>query len=110
MVILPADSGAARAALSTLSSSSKLLPDLLNGFLATGFAEANKNRLVAAARDHAEAQARNLIGDLQSDVNQSAKSTLEAIAKGFAALQVSFEFDGSPTVDLNVGMASDVAA
>ncbi|MBQ1783983.1 MAG: DUF4230 domain-containing protein [Gammaproteobacteria bacterium] len=87
-----------------------LLPDLLNGFLATGFAEADKNRLVAAARDHAEAQARNLISDLQSDVNQSAKSTLEAIAKGFAARQVSFEFDGSPTVDLNVGMASDVAA
>lgn len=87
-----------------------LLPDLLNGFVSAGFGEEDKNRLVAAARDHAEAQALGLIGDLQSDVNQSAKTTLGAIAKGFGASQVSFEFDGSPAVDLNVGMAGEVAA
>lgn len=87
-----------------------LVPDLLNGFLSAGFTEEDKNRLVAAARNHAEQQALKLIQDLQSDVHQSAKTTLEAIAKGFAAQQVSFEFAGSATVDLNVGMASAVAA
>ncbi len=87
-----------------------LVPDLLNGFLSAGFTEEDKNRLVAAARDHAEQQALKLIEDLQSDVHQSAKTTLEAIAKGFAAQQVSFEFAGSATVDLNVGLASAVSA
>lgn len=87
-----------------------LVPDLLNGFFSSGFSEDEKNRLVAAARDHAESQARQLIDNLQSEVHQSAKNTLEAIAKGFGAHQVSFEFDGDATVDLNVGVARDVAA
>jgi len=87
-----------------------LVPDLLNGFFSAGFTEEEKNRLVAAARAHAEQQARELIDDLQSDVRQSAKNTLEAIAKGFGARQVSFAFDGGEALDLNVGMATSVAA
>lgn len=87
-----------------------LLPDLLNGFLSAGFDEADKNRLVAAARGHAEAQAAKLIDDLQSEVHRSAKRTLEALAKGFGARHVSFAFDNSPVVDLNVGIAQAVRA
>lgn len=87
-----------------------LVPDLLNGFLSAGFAEDDKNRLVAAARSHAEAQAKELIASLQSDVRGSAKTTLEAIAKGFGIERLHFEFDGSSVVDLNVGMAQQLAA
>lgn len=87
-----------------------LVPDLLNGFLSAGFTEEDKNHLVAAARSHAETQARELIQNLQSDVRNSAKTTLEAIAKGFGIERLHFEFDGSNIVDLDVGMANKVAA
>jgi hypothetical protein len=87
-----------------------LLPDLLNGFLSAGFDENDKNRLVAAARGHAEVQATNLIQDLNSEVHRSAKHTLSAIAKGFGAQHVSFEFAPSTVVDLNVGIAQAVQA
>lgn len=87
-----------------------LVPDLLNGFLSAGFTEDDKNRLVAAARSHAEAQARELIANLQSDVRASARTTLEAIAKGFGIAELQFEFDSSTVVDLNVGMAQKLAA
>jgi hypothetical protein len=87
-----------------------LLPDLLNGFLSAGFDENDKNRLVAAARGHAEVQAAALIKDLNSEVHRSAKHTLSALAKGFGAQHVSFEFEPSTVVDLNVGMAQAVQA
>lgn len=87
-----------------------LLPDLLNGFLTAGFDEADKNRLIAAARGHAEAQAAKLIDNLQSEVHRSAKRTLEALAKAFGARHVSFVFDTSNVVDLNVDMAQAVSA
>ncbi len=87
-----------------------LLPDLLNGFLSAGFDEADKNRLVTAARGHAEAQAAKLIDNLQSEVHRSAKRTLDALAKAFGARHVSFVFDTSNVVDLNVEVAQAVQA
>jgi hypothetical protein len=69
-----------------------LLPDLLNGFLPSGFSEADKNRLVADARSHAEQQAKQLIRNLESDVQASAKRTLESIAHSLAVKKVDFEF------------------
>ncbi|MFH0908983.1 MAG: DUF4230 domain-containing protein [bacterium] len=81
-----------------------LLPDLLNGFLADGFTEEDKNRLVAAAKHHAEAQARALIGNLQSEVQTSAKATLQSLARAFGVDTVLIEFvsDAEPAITVNV--------
>jgi hypothetical protein len=69
-----------------------LLPDLLNGFLPSGFSEEDKNRLVADARSHAQQQAKQLIKNLETDVQASAKRTLESIAHSLGAKKVDFEF------------------
>ena len=58
-----------------------LLPDLLNGFLGNGFSEEDKNKLVDAAKNHAEKQALELINNIQSEVQKSAKSTFTRTAK-----------------------------
>jgi hypothetical protein len=79
-----------------------LLPDLLSGFLPSGFSENDKNRLVADARSHAEGQAKQLIETLESDVQASARRTLESIAHSLGAKQVEFEFMKSVEPDLKV--------
>ncbi|MCK4412292.1 MAG: DUF4230 domain-containing protein [Candidatus Eisenbacteria sp.] len=80
-----------------------LLPDLLRGFLAGGFSEENRNRLVAAAKSHAEEQARQLIGNLESEVENSAKATLESISRAFGAEEVRFVFQKGGGLDLDIG-------
>ena len=87
-----------------------LLPDLLNGFLSGGFSEADKNRLIAAAKGHAEQQALALIGDHQSDVQNSARTTLKSISKAFGAEDVEFEFQPQGEIKLDVGMAGRLVA
>ena len=69
-----------------------LLPDLLNGFLSGGFSEEDKNKLVDAAKRHAKNQALELIDNIQSEVQKSAKSTLESISRAFGATRIDFEF------------------
>ncbi len=74
-----------------------LLPDLLNAFSNVGFGEEEKNRLVEAAKGHAEEQAREMIGNLKNEVENSARQTLELICKALGARQVSFQFsEGEP--------------
>jgi hypothetical protein len=87
-----------------------LLPDLLNGFLSGGFSEADKNRLVAAAKEHAARQAVELIGNLQSEVQNSAKATLSSIGKAFGAQNMAFEFMPQGKIELAIGMAGPLAA
>jgi hypothetical protein len=83
-----------------------LLPDLLNGFLGGGFTEEHRNRLVTAARAHAEDQARQLVDSLSSEVEASAKQTLKALAKAFGATDVRFEFQPSSTGNMEVNVDS----
>jgi hypothetical protein len=85
-----------------------LLPDLLSGFLSDGFSEEHRNKLVAAAKAHAEQQARELIENLESEVQSSAKATLQSISKAFGAHNVAFEFSKSEEIDLNIGYAKKV--
>ena len=82
-----------------------LLPDLVNAFVAGGFSEADKNRLVDAARTHAEQQAIELINNLQSEVQNSAEATLRSISKAFGAENVAFEFRPQEKIDVQVDLA-----
>jgi hypothetical protein len=79
-----------------------LLPDLLNGFFSKGFGEEEKNRLVAAAKQQAEEQARNVIGTLLSHVEDSAKRTLLTICTSLGAREVVFEFARGKEADVHV--------
>lgn len=82
-----------------------LLPDLVSGFLGGRFTEADKNRLVDAARSHAQQQATQLIENLQSEVQNSAKATLQSISRAFGAENVTFEFGSQGRLSLRVDMA-----
>jgi hypothetical protein len=87
-----------------------LLPDLLNGFLGNGFSEEDKNKLVNAAKNHAEKQALELINNIQSEVQKSAKSTLESISRAFGVADVEFQFTSQPATEVEVGMADKIAS
>ena len=79
-----------------------LLPDLLNSFLPTGFSEEDKNRLVSAARAHAEEQALKLIDNYEPDVQGSAETTLRAICRSLGAPNTKFEFLRNVERDMSV--------
>ncbi|HSR87745.1 MAG TPA: DUF4230 domain-containing protein, partial [Pontiella sp.] len=87
-----------------------LLPDLLNGFLGNGFSEEDKNKLVDAAKKHAEKQALELINNIQSEVQKSAKATLESISRAFGADEVEFRFTSRPATTVDVEMSEKIAS
>jgi len=87
-----------------------LLPDLLNGFLGGGFSEEDKNKLVNAAKQHAEQQALELINNIRSEVQKSAESTLESISRAFGAVHIDFRFSSRPATEVEVAISEEVAS
>lgn len=87
-----------------------LLPDLLNGFIVGGFSEEDKNKLVNAAKEHARQQALTLINNIQSDVQLSAKSTLESLSRAFGATEIEFTFAARPATDVTVAFSEKIAS
>ena len=87
-----------------------LLPDLLNGFLSGGFSEEDKNKLVDAAKSHAEKQALELINNIQSEVQKSAKSTLESISLAFGVRNIEFKFTTQTATEIDVAVSETLAA
>jgi hypothetical protein len=85
-----------------------LLPDLLEGIFSDGFSEEHKNKLIKAARDHAEQQARKLIENMESEVERSARQTLQSISKAFGVENVAFEFQQSEQLDLKISSSRKV--
>lgn len=78
-----------------------LLPDSINS-TGINFSESNKNKLIKEAKDEVKDLSLNLIQNLESKIHKSAKDTLEAIAKGFGAKRVEFEFkDNTQKLDVN---------
>jgi hypothetical protein len=77
-----------------------LLPDLLSGFFPSGFTEADKNRLIAAAREHARAQAAVLAQRYRAEIEGSARQTLGSVVRslGIADVQVSFVAQREPRI------------
>ena len=85
-----------------------LLPDLVAGFVGGRFTEADKNRLVEAAKHHAEEQAVRLIDSLQSEVQNSAKATLTSISKALGVNNIAFEFTSQDHPNVQVDMADEL--
>ncbi|EOD6996761.1 DUF4230 domain-containing protein, partial [Campylobacter jejuni] len=66
------------------------------------FSESDKNKLIKEAKDEVKDLSLNLIQNLESKIHKSAKDTLEAIAKGFGAKRVEFEFkDNTQKLDVS---------
>jgi len=87
-----------------------LIGDLTKGFLGGGFSEEDKNKLVDAAKGHAEKQAIELIDSIQSDVQKSAKSTLESISRAFGVENVDFTFSTQKATEVEVAVSEKLAA
>jgi hypothetical protein len=79
-----------------------LLPDLLNKAFGTSSTEEDKNRLKEEAKQQAANMAGNLVRKMRSEVQNSARKTLEALAKNFGAQHVTFDFTHSELIRSNV--------
>jgi Protein of unknown function (DUF4230) len=69
-----------------------LLPDLLNSAFGPGFSEDDKNRLLDGACEHAKSHAHQLIEQLRSEVEASARATLSPLATSFGATSPQLTF------------------
>jgi hypothetical protein len=79
-----------------------LLPDLINKAFGMGFDEKDKNRLVDEAKQQASRMAVEMVQKLRSDVQSSARQTLETITKGFGGQLVAVDFSDSELVQFKV--------
>ena len=69
-----------------------ILPDVINKILGGGFNEVDRNKLMEEAKAQAEALAENLARRLSSEVQTSARQTMEMLAKSFGATAVRVVF------------------
>jgi hypothetical protein len=68
---------------------------LLNGAFGPAFSEEDKNRLLEGAAEHAKTHAHQLIEQLRSEVETSARATLIPLAQSFGAKQPQIAFSQS---------------
>ena len=74
-----------------------ILPDAINKILGGGFNEEDRNKLMEEAKLQAEKLAENLARRLSSEVQTSARQTMEMLAKSFGAQSVRVVFpDAEP--------------
>ena len=74
-----------------------ILPDAINKILGGGFNEEDRNKLMDEAKLQAEKLAENLARRLSSEVQTSARQTMEMLAKSFGAQSVRVVFpDAEP--------------
>jgi hypothetical protein len=69
-----------------------ILPDVVNKLLGGGFDEQDRNKLMEEAKMQAEKLAHNLARRLSSEVQTSARQTMQMLAKSFGAASVAVEF------------------
>ena len=79
-----------------------LVPELLSRALGTGFDETAKNRLKDEAKYQAQRMAEDLVGKMRSEVQNSARRTIEALAKGFGATTVTIDFGEAELIQIGV--------
>ena len=74
-----------------------ILPDAINQIFGGGFNEDDRNKLMEEAKTQAEKLAQNLARRLSSEVQTSARQTMEMLAKSFGAQSVRVVFpDAEP--------------
>ena len=74
-----------------------ILPDVINKIIGGGFNEVDRNKLMEEAKAQAEKLAQNLARRLSSEVQTSARQTMEMLAKSFGAQSVRVVFpDAEP--------------
>jgi hypothetical protein len=79
-----------------------LFPELLTSVFGSGFNEEDRNKLKEEAKQKAYELAKNLVHTLRSEVQNSARQTIEALGKGFSAEKVSVDFEDTEPVQLQV--------
>ena len=83
-----------------------LVPDLLNRAFGTGFDEVTKNRLKEEAKQQAGRMAKDFVDKMQSEVQSSAKQTLEVLGKSFGAETVIVDFSDSELIQTKIESAA----
>jgi hypothetical protein len=79
-----------------------LLPGLVSEFFGTSFREEEKNKLMDEALKQASLMADQLINRLSSEIEKSARQTMETLAKSFGAKSVMLDFSKSKMVERSV--------
>ncbi len=79
-----------------------LLPPLISRVFAKDFSEEDKNRLKDEAKLQASAMADHLIKQLSSEIEKSARQTMEMLAKSFGAKSVTLDFSKSRLLEKGV--------
>lgn len=79
-----------------------LLPDLLNRAFGPSFDENDKNRLKEEAKTQAVEVAKNFVQKMRSEVQTSARQTLEALAQAFGAHTVSIDFSEAKLIQTKI--------
>jgi gas vesicle protein len=79
-----------------------LIPDLLSRAFGPGFSETDKNRLKEEAKQQASRMAKDFVDKMRSEVQSSAKQTMETLGKAFGADSVSVDFSGSELVQTKI--------
>ena len=75
-----------------------LIPDLLNRAFGPGFNESDKNRLKEEARQQAGMMAKDFVERMRSEVQGSARKTMETLGRAFGARSVTVDFGGSKLI------------
>ena len=83
-----------------------LLPDLLNRAFGGGFDETDKNHLMEEAKQQADEMARDFVEKMHSEVQSSARQTLEALAGSFGAEETVVDFTDSKLVPVTAESAA----
>jgi len=83
-----------------------LLPDLLNRAFGSGFDESDKNRLKDEAKHQADEMAGGFVEKMHSEVQGSARQTLEALARSFGAKETLVDFTDSKLVPVTTESAA----
>ena len=79
-----------------------LLPDLLNRAFGTGFSEEDKNQLKEEAKNQAAQLAEGVVNKIQSEVENSARQTLQTLTRSFGIQKVTIDFSQSKIVPSSV--------
>ena len=87
-----------------------ILPDAINKILGGGFNEEDRNKLMDEAKAQAEKLAENLARRLSSEVQTSARQTMEMLAKSFGAQSVRVVFPDAEPHKAQLVESSAIAA